>query len=34
MLHDAAQRAAPGDWRPDLEHDRLEAARQLRRLGG
>jgi tetratricopeptide (TPR) repeat protein len=33
-LREAAQRGAPGDWRPDLEHDRLEAARQLRRLGG
>jgi tetratricopeptide (TPR) repeat protein len=32
-LREAAQRGAPGDWRPDLEHDRLEAARQLRRLG-
>ena len=31
---EAAERGAPGDWRPDQERDHREAAQLLRRLGG
>jgi hypothetical protein len=34
VAREAAQRGAPGDWRPDLERDRREAVVLLRRLGG